>query len=59
MRCDKCNYRNPSKSGFCKKCLKICNRIAAEKMINREPLPEGNTLRENLTAFMQDGIKGK
>ena len=31
MKCKACNYRNPSKSGFCKKCEKIRAEIRRAK----------------------------
>lgn len=53
MKCKACNFRNPNKNGFCEKCLNICNQIAIAKMVNAEPLPEGNTLHEDFTKYLK------
>ena len=36
MKCKACNYRNPNKDGFCKKCLKIRAEIRLAKQKDQE-----------------------
>jgi hypothetical protein len=50
-KCEACQLGG---GGLCPSCQAICNDIAIEKMINGEPMPPDNTLRDTFTTFLQD-----
>lgn len=58
IKCKACQWVDATtETGLCEDCQRACNKIALRKMVNGEPLPPDNTLKNSMTTFMKDSLK--